>query len=227
MSGKTPKPVSSEEWRKGTFKVKFATAAKELGAPSEHLISLKLRENIGNYHEYKDEYKELLDVLRREVGLSHSPVAGNLQGNGHLIGNAKAKVIVVEHETGLEILYIAGSVASIIGLVPVVLQFWRAIRSHSHRRLDPGLETLEIRRMDSAGRLVEERDHRGGLPWFGPLDITTQSLLSKASNIDEEMQNLKTDVKRLKSRLNAVEKKLAGKKPRRQPQARKVKKLKK
>ncbi len=220
MPGKNPTPVSSEEWRKSAFKAKFAAAAKELGAPPEQLISLKLRENIGDYHEYR----ELLEALRREAGLSHSPVAGNLQGNGHLIGNAKAKVIVVEHETGLEILYIAGSVASIIGLVPVVLQCWRAIRSHFHRRHHPESETLEIRRMDSTGRLVEERDHRGGLPWSGPLDITTQSLLSKAGNIDKEIQDLKTAVKRLKSRVNAVEKKLAEKKPRRTPGSGKAKK---
>jgi len=36
----------------------------------------------------------------------------------------RVTLILVEHETGLEILCIAGSIASLIGLVPLVLQGW-------------------------------------------------------------------------------------------------------
>ena len=209
MPNPSSPPMSKEHWRNDAFKAKFAAAAKELAAVPEQLVSLKVRENVGHYHEYK----ELLDALQREAGLNHAPVAGNFQGNAHLIGNAQTKVIVVEHETGLEILYIAGSVASIISLVPLVLRCWRAIRGHFHQPRHPDFHTMEIRRLDSNGRLVEE-EHHGGLSWSEPLDIMNPVLLlSTAENIDKEIKSLKATAESLTGRMNAVEKKL-GKKTR-------------
>lgn len=184
---------------------------------------LKARENVGAYHEYR----ELLDALQREAGLNHSPVSGNFQGNGHLVGDAKTRVIVVEHETGLEILYVAGSVASIIGLVPLVLRCWRGIRGHFRGPRHPDFHTMEIRRLDSSGQLIEERNHGMGVPRTESIDIVNQALLSAAENIDGEIQRLKTTVETLVARIDAVEKKLAEKKPRRAAKMRKSKTRKK
>lgn len=209
--------------REQAFRAKFADAAKEFGVAPEQIVSLKARENVGAYHEYK----KLLDTLHREVGLNHSPVSGNFQGNGHLVGNAKTKVIVVEHETGLEILYIAGSVASVIGLVPLVFRCWRAIRGHFRETRHPDFHTLETRRIDNNGQLIEERNHGMGVPWTESIDIMNQALLSAAENIDGEIQRLKTTVETLVARMDAVEKGLAEKKPRRATKTRKPKTKKK
>jgi len=210
-------------YREKAFQCKFADAAKEFGVAPEQIVSLKARENVGAYYEYK----ELLDTLRREVGLDHSPLSGNFQGNGHLVGNAKTKVIVVEHETGLEILYVAGSVASIIGLVPLLLRCWRAIRGHFRGHRHPDFQMLEIRRLDNNGQLIEERNHGMGLPWTKSFDIVNQALLSAAENIDGELQRLKATVEVLVARIDSVEKKLAEKKLRQATKTRKPKTKKK
>lgn len=206
-------------YREKAFQCKFSDAAKEFGVAPEQIVSLKARENVGAYHEYKG----LLDTLQREAGLDHSPVSGNFQGHGHLVGNAKTKVIVVEHETGLEILYIAGSVASIIGLVPLVLRCWKAIRGHFRGHRHPDFHMLEIRRLDNNGQLIEKRNHGMGLPWTESFDVVNPALLSAAENIDGELQRLKATVEALVARVDAVEKGLAEKKPRRAAKTRKSK----
>ena len=69
------------------------------------------------------------------------------------------KLLAVEHETGLEVLYVAGSVASLFGLIPLVLQGWAAIRGRFPRRHAQFDEPVEVRRIDNAGRLQEEHLH--------------------------------------------------------------------
>jgi hypothetical protein len=197
--------------REEAFKTKFVGAARQLGVAPDQVVSLKLRENVGGYREYQ----ELFDALQRDAGLDTSPVAGSFQGNARLVGNARTKVIIVEHETGLEILYVAGSVASIIGLVPLVLQCWKVIRGHIRRRHHDEFLALESRRIDSSGRLAEEQGHGVGLPWSESLDIMNRGLLSAAENLDAELQRLRTTVGSLADRMSAVEKKLADTKLRR------------
>ncbi len=199
------------DYREKAFKEKFADAAAQLGVSSEQIVSLKVRENVGAYHEYQ----ELLGVLGREARIDHAPVPGNFQGKGHLVGDTKTKIIIVEHETGLEILYVAGSIASIVGLVPLVLQCWRAVRGHLRgSRHHDFPATVETRRLDSGGHLVEERNHGMGLPWSDSFDIVNRALLSAAEDIDGEMQHLKSAVADLVERVDAIEKRCAKKKPR-------------
>jgi hypothetical protein len=213
------KKVANMNYRQQAFRDKFTDAAGHFGVSWEKIVSLKVRENVGTYHEYK----ELLDALQGEAGLDHTPVAGNFRGNGHLVGNAKTKVIVVEHETGLEILYVAGAVASIIGLVPLVLRYWRAIRGRFHKPRHHDFHTLETRRIDINGCLIEEQNSGLGLPWADPFDIMSPALLSAAENIDVEIQRLKAAINGLAERMNVVEKKLAERKPRQAAKVRKEK----
>lgn len=195
--------------RDQVFKDKFADAAKQLGVSTEQVLSLKLRENVGHYHEYT----ELLDTLQRDGGIHHSPVSGRYLGNAHLVGNARTKIIVVEHETGLEILFIAGSVASIVSLVPLVLQFWRAVRGHFMRPHHFGIEAAEIRRIDSSGRLVEEMNHALNFAGSESLAIVNKLLLAAAEKIDGEIRVLNDSVESLAERVNALEKKSVEKAP--------------
>jgi len=197
--------------RQEAFKAKFAEAAKQLGVTVHDIVSLKMRDNVSAHHEYR----ALLETLQREVGLHTSPLSGNYQGNGHLVERNNTAVIVVEHETGLEILYIAGSLASIISLIPLVLRCWRAIRGHSHGPRHPSFDMLEVRRIDGSGHLVEEHVHGMGSPWSEPVDFMNQALFSAAEHIDGDIQQLKKIVENLLSRVKAVEQALAEKtKPR-------------
>ena len=100
--------------RQSEFEDKFLDAAEFLGCRPNELVSLKLRESVVNYQEYR----KLLQELEHEAGVRSKEVQGKFRGTGHLIENSKTKVIVVEHETGLEILYIAGP----------LLHFWGSFR---------------------------------------------------------------------------------------------------
>ena len=107
----------SLNYREESFRQKFCSAAQQLSVRPDQVISLKFRENIGSY----EHYQELVENLQHEFGVQCSRVDKELQGRGYLLSLGPARVILVEHETGLEVLYIAGSIASLISLVPLVL----------------------------------------------------------------------------------------------------------
>jgi hypothetical protein len=98
------------DYRKESFQRKFSTAAKCLNARSDQIVSLKFRENIDSYNDYRD----LLEMLQHEAGIQYSEVDGELQSRGYMVSLGPAKLLLVEHETGLEILYIASSIASLL-----------------------------------------------------------------------------------------------------------------
>ena len=192
-------------YREDTFKAKFDEAARHLGVASDQVISLKLRESVGSYSEYQN----LLQTLEHEVGISWQKIDANLQGTGYLVGEAKVKVIVVEHETGIEILYVAGSIASLIGLIPLVLQCWSSIRGHHGRPHPHNFCSVEIRRLDGKGHLQE--DHALGLaePWPAHLSFINKALISAAEVIDTEIKRLRNDVQVLMVRVAELEKKVS------------------
>ncbi len=138
------------------FLKKFAECGKYLAVPPSKLVSLKYRE-IRDY-EY---YKELLEKLRNVDSLTIKDIGNALNGHAYLLSYGRQKIVLVEHETGLEILYIAGSIASLIGFV---LQISSSIRSRRHQHFfPPHIEDVEVRRFDSSGKLAEEHIH-GFLP---------------------------------------------------------------
>ena len=192
-------------YREDTFKAKFNDAARHLCVAPDQVISLKLRESVVSYSDYQD----LLKTLENEVGISWYKIDANLQGTGYLIGDAKVKVIVVKHETGLEILYVAGSIASLIGLIPLVLHCWSSIRGHHGRPHPRNFRSVEIRRLDGRGHLKE--DHSLGLvePWAAHSSFINTALTSAAEVLDTEIKRIRDDVKVLTDRVTKLEKKLS------------------
>ena len=190
------------DYRERTFKTKFGNAAKCLGVSPEQVISLKVRENVQSYHEYD----HLMDVLEHEAGIVGSPVKEDLQGQGHLLQYGKNQIIVVRHETGLEILYVVGSIASIVGLVSLVLQCWGRLQGHSRRPHPPHLQEVETRRLDENGRLVEDRAPGlfGGL--LSPLSFINSALTSAVEAMDYDLRRIRTDVQALTARVKVLEK---------------------
>jgi hypothetical protein len=184
------------DYREKTFKEKFDCAATHLGVKPEQIISLKMRDTVTSYSDYRD----LIESLKREAGFQCTEINNGLQGKGYLLTNNKNKIIIVEHETGMEILYytisIAGSIASLICIVPIVLQTWQNIRGHFSRRNDLD-QDIEIRRLDNNGHLREEHKH-------GIYEVIIGSFSSVFSEIEELME----DVKKLTLRVDRIEKQL-------------------
>lgn len=190
-------------YRENVFKAKFNDAGRHLNVTPDRVISLKLRDHVSSY----SEYHELLHVLQHEIGIRWHEVGGNLQGKSYLVGDDKIKTIIVEHETGLEILYIAGSIASLVALIPLILQCWSSIRSRGSRHHPRDFRSVEIRRIDSNGRLLEDRAHGISAPWSAPLSFINTALTSAAEVIDTEIKALRDDVKALTVRIESLEKK--------------------
>lgn len=143
------------DYREESFKRKFSSAAQLLDVGPDQIVSLKFREDVGSNSDYRD----LLDTLQHEAGVHYSKVDGDLQGRGYIVGLEKVKLLLVEHETGLEVLYIAGSIASSFGSIPLILQRWAAIRGRFPGRHAQFGGPVEIRRVDNAGHLQEEHLH--------------------------------------------------------------------
>jgi hypothetical protein len=193
------------DYREANFRKKFADAARHFGVEPEQIVSLKVRDNVGSY----SEYHRLLQDIEQEAGLRYTEIHGDLQGRGYLLADGENKVIVVEHETGLEILYVAGSVASLIGLIPLVLQYWRGHRSQHPVRHH--IDTpVEIRRLDRNGHLHE--DQASPLPAFlgTPVGFNT-AISTLATLIESEMKHVVDVVEELTARVDELEKRLAVK----------------
>jgi hypothetical protein len=141
--------ANQKDWRRENFIAKFQVAALELGVASYRDIeSLKFR-GISGFHEYQ----LLLQELAR---YKPTQIVGQYQGNAWKITDAQNNsLVIVEHETGLELLYIAGSIASIISLLPMVSNLWTRIKNR-HGSMSLNEDRLEKRYFDINGRLIEE-----------------------------------------------------------------------
>jgi len=195
-SSKKAKNILTEmNYREQIFKTKFKNASKYLGVDPDQIISLKLRDMVSSY----SEYHEMLQTLEHEVGIKSSSIDDDFQGRGHLVTQDNQKIIIVEHETGLEILYITGSISSLITLIPLVMQAWGAIRGHLGRRHNHHIQSVEIRRIDANGGLHEDRTQS---------DNPTSALLTAARFLESDLQSLRREAQAYKKRLVAVENEL-------------------
>ena len=189
------------DYRTESFRKRFIGAAQAFGITSENIVSLKLREIVNS----SAPYNELIDTLTREAGLNYKRVDNNL-GQAHLFSDNKNKIILIEHESGLEILYIAGSIASLIGLVPLILQYWNTIRNHFNGRHHFDRHDMDIRRIDSNGNLHEEHIHEIDM-FRGAISTTFPT----AELIENEMKTLRKQIYNLTLRIENVEKRIVGK----------------
>jgi hypothetical protein len=187
--------------REQRFMNKFTDAARHLGSAAEKIVSLKVREDVGGYHDYR----HLLQELEHEAGIRSREIQGAFAGGAYLLENSKTKVIVVEHETGLEVLYIAGSVASLISLIPMILKGWSKVRHYVARHHDPDIQRIETRRFDGSGHLIEDHNNALAVPWSSPLGVVNTALLSAAEGIDEEVTRLREAIRALATRVAVLE----------------------
>jgi len=180
---------SQNDLREKTFLAKFRVAAAELRVASYREIeSLKFRDNV-DFHDYRELIKDL-------GSLKVSEIQGDYQGKAWKLTDADDNsLIIVEHETGLEILYVIGAVASIIGLVPTIINAWVRVRDHwppFRGRFDAGIP--ERRRFDRNNRLVEE-------PASSVEAIVIQHLLLQYGTLSERILSLEAEVSKLKNHI--------------------------
>ena len=185
------KTVNQKDWRKQNFLSKCQSAAAELNTASyQDIESLKFRDSTGS-----QDYRELINELGN---LKVAEIQGDYQGKAWKVTDADGNsIILVEHETGLEILYIVGSVASLVSLVPMVMNIWSRMRDRwlPHQgRFSPG--GLERRHFDKKDQLIEEP--------APPVEvIMLQHLLNQYNRLNERISSLETEVSGLKSRIDS------------------------
>lgn len=187
------------DYREKNFKEKFDNASLHLGVEPKQIVSLKFRETVSSYSEYHN----LLDILQREANLSYQKLNDNFQGTGYLVADKNSKIILVEHETGLELLYIAGSVASLVGLIPLIRQCWAGMHNHfsPHRHRD--FRDIEIRKLDENSKLKE--NHVSEDEMFC-VPLPSFLVISATQNLENEIKVLKQEVKILSDRIEKMEK---------------------
>jgi hypothetical protein len=145
-----------DAYRRAAFARKLDSAGKCLGVPSSQVVSVKVRDDAAGHYEYAGLLDELIALPGGHLREEAAP--GEFQGRAHMVSAGEERIILVEHETGLEVLYIAGSVASLLSLVPLILQAWGALRQrHRGHRPHGDVGHVEIRHIDEQGRLVETR----------------------------------------------------------------------
>ncbi|MFB3883153.1 MAG: hypothetical protein ACE149_17935 [Armatimonadota bacterium] len=180
--------------RQDAFVRKFESAGRYLGSPPESLISVKVRGPV-----YHSEYRELLDALG-SAGIAAGPAQGDFQGAGHSVSYGDQRAIVVEHETGLEVLYVISSSATLVGLV---LQVWTMIRSRQRSPRDRGRpDTQETRYLSPLGELVEETVPV--LPAIG-LSIPVEDLRRRVDGLELLLRKYAADAEQLQSRVTQLE----------------------
>ena len=181
------------DYRAESFTRRFESAQPHLGVSGiRGLVSLKFR---GRRDVMPSEYSTFLDDhLGRNMGLDVTRLPGDFGGQAWLVSDkAKNRAILIEHETGLEILGAIGSIASLIALLPLISSGWSKLRNGLFPpRFDrPDNEGVEIRRLDQNDVLVEER-----VPSIEiyVLNLALQDnaiLKQRVDQLEREIQNIK------------------------------------
>lgn len=194
------------DYRQTAFNNKFKSASEHLDTNPEQIVSIKVR---GMVYSYED-YHQLLEMLTHLTRVQPKAIQGDFQGNAYIVSDHRQQVTVVEHETGLEILYIAASIASLVGLVPTILQLWNTIRGRKRNKSPRDqIDSIEIRSLDPKGKLLEDRqsnmisytDFHSILPRL-PFQRSLEEL-------DCSLQRYINDVEHLKQRVQAMERSFA------------------
>ncbi len=145
------------DYRTNSFLRRFRNAKDHLKAQALHeLVSFKLRERCVSYSEYSHFVN---DYLTGYPGLEIKQLGSDFGEQAWLVKDAQENsAILIQHETGLEILGAVGSIASLIGLIPLIVSGWARIRGKYSRSSfdDPDMKSVEVRRFDRKNHLLEQ-----------------------------------------------------------------------
>lgn len=179
--------------RSQQFTDKFKSAQNELRAQLVNdIISFKFKENVNH-----SEYQHFLDYIRHDLNLSASQVSGNYQGQAWLITDENDnKLIIVEHETGLEILAVLGYIYTVRDTLLLLSYGWNYLKDRffSGRFGHPGGtgKPVEIRKFDSGGNKLIERPIVSVESYVLNLGFEeNKKLIERVAKLEKEMAKLK------------------------------------
>ncbi len=187
--------------RTESFARRFRSAESHLGAQDiQGVVSLKFRHHYVNGPEYS---QFINDHLTRNLGFDVARLDGEFGGQAWLVTDkAQNRAILVEHETGLEILGAIGSVASLIALIPMISAGWANLR---HRFLPPRFDrpdgdAIEVRRFDRNDVLIEQQSPSVEV-------YVLNATLQDYAILRQEVDQLKAQIEGLQKQLSAGNKK--------------------
>ena len=191
------------DYRTDSFVRRFRSAQLHLKTQDiQGLVSLKYRDNCVHNSEYSHFIE---DCLKQNLGLGVEQLHGDFGGQAWLATDQHQNMaILVQHETGLEILGAIGSIASLIALLPLISLGWTKLRHrYFHPRFDhPDGCGVEIRRFDQNSKLIEQS---APSVEFYVLNITLQD----HAILKQKVEQLEAEISELKKRRTPVVKKLA------------------
>jgi hypothetical protein len=170
------------------FEQKFNECSKFIKANPKDIVSLKYREI--RDHNY---YQELLSNLNNIEGLKIENLGHIMNGISYKISYGSQRVVLVEHETGLEILYISGSIASLIALILQVASMISG-RRKGMQGYPNDLRDVEVRYFDKKGEFIE--DHRSNYLPF-EIFLLPQALITDIEMLNKRVANLEKKIKQL------------------------------
>lgn len=196
------------DYRTDQFMRRFRNARSFLDTQTiQELVSFKYREHCvsnADYSHFIDGY------LKTCPGVEVEPLGNDFGEQAWLVKYRERRcVILVQHETGLEILGAAGSIASLIGLIPLVALGWTRIRQRFfHPRFDaPDNDGVEIRSFDKNNHLVEQR--------APSVEVYVLNIvLQDHALLKQQVDRLEAQIGQLKTQERTVLEKKAAKKPR-------------
>ncbi len=179
----------SQDSRARAFRDRFRFVAGELGAKSLNDIeSLKFRWLSNLYG-----YDKLLSNVDR---ITVEKVDGKRLGPAWKVtDNSGSAVILEEHETGLEVLYVVSSLSSIIALVQSIIN---ALGKHRRNRYFPEEliheQQIEKRKIVDGGKL--EEDFIPSLEFWFLTHLIEQNerLVDRISSMEKQLQELKSSM---------------------------------
>jgi hypothetical protein len=142
------------------------------------------------------------DPLGRALGLNVTRVDGNFGGQAWLVTDkAQNRVILVEHETGLEILGALASVATLVQLLPLISSGWTNLRQRYVRPHfgHPDEEGIEVRRFDHNDVLIEQQSPSVEI-------YVLSAALQDYALLRQEVDQLKAQIESLQKQLSASNK---------------------
>lgn len=186
------------DYRAKNFVHKFTNAQKHLGGSPQRIVSFKYRD--GSYVDYSD-YRRLINELSQsEAVLEVKQIEGKFQGDAWLIKDKNQNsAILVEHESGLEIISTIADIISLLGVFSLINSGWRFIRDRSARFSYDRDVQIEVRTLNSKNQVSEKHV------------INLESYVVEASL--KEITALRTKVKKLEKKLAETKTKTNKKSP--------------
>lgn len=176
--------------RTDSFFRRFTRAQSHLKVQDIYgLVSLKYRNDHPDFS-HSDYPHFIHHYLKGELHFNVKQVASEFGEQAWLVSDkSQNSVILVEHETGLEILSALSSIAT---LIPLISSGWTKLRDKfSHRHFDHPNSGVEVRRFDQSNVLIEEQTPSVEVFILNIIQQDNALLRQKVQQLEAEIDKIK------------------------------------